>query len=96
MGEGCTWARVIPFGWADLAIVNGAPQARRNFLDGFVAKIYPSYASTHRRYRQVLARRNHLLQVSGGGSQGRLEPWNEQIVDLGMEIVSRRRRASSL
>ena len=41
MGEGCAWARVIPFGWADLAIVNGAPQARRNFLDGFVAKIYP-------------------------------------------------------
>jgi DNA replication and repair protein RecF len=92
MGEGCAWARVIPFGWADLAIVNGPPQARRNFLDGFVAKIYPSYASTHRRYRQVLARRNHLLQVGGGGSQGRLEPWNEQIVDLGMEIVSRRRQ----
>ena len=92
MGEGCTWARVIPFGWSDLAIVNGAPQARRNFLDGFVAKIYPSYASTHRRYRQVLARRNHLLQRGGGGGQGRLEPWNEQIVDLGMEIISRRRQ----
>jgi hypothetical protein len=30
--------------------------------------------------------------VSGGESQGRLEPWNEQIVDLGMEIVSRRRQ----
>jgi DNA replication and repair protein RecF len=91
MGEGCPWARAIPFGWADLAIVNGAPQARRNFLDGFVAKIYPAYATTHRRYRQVLARRNHLLQTSGG-SHGRLEPWNEQIVDLGIEIVSRRRQ----
>jgi DNA replication and repair protein RecF len=58
-GEGCPWARVIPFGWADLAIANGGPQARRNFLDGFVAKLYPAYAATYQRYRQVLARRNH-------------------------------------
>jgi DNA replication and repair protein RecF len=90
MGEGCAWARVIPFGWTDLAIVNGAPQARRNFLDGFVAKLYPSYASTHRRYRQVIARRNHLLQI-GGGTRA-LEPWSDQLVQLGLEIVSRRRQ----
>jgi DNA replication and repair protein RecF len=38
----------------------------------------------------VIARRNHLLQ-SGGASHGGLDPWNEQIINLGMEIVSRRR-----
>jgi len=90
MGEGCAWARAIPFGWADLAIINGAPQARRNFLDGFVAKMYPSYAATHRRYRQVLTRRNHLLQIGGGGL-GRLDPWNDQLVEIGLEIVARRK-----
>ena len=94
-GEGCEWARAIPFGWADLGIVNGAPQARRNFLDGFVAKLYPSYASTHRRYRQVLARRNHLLQIGAGGlGSGSLDPWNEQLVELGIEMVSRRRHGA--
>ena len=90
-GEGCAWARAVPFAWTDLATVTGPPQARRNFLDGFVVKIYPSYASTHRRYRQVLARRNHLLQTGGGG---RLDPWNDQLVELGLEIVERRRLAA--
>lgn len=94
-GEGCAWARVIPFGWADLSIVSGAPQARRDFIDGFVAKLYPAYAAVHQRYRQVLARRNHLLQ-SGGSPvvmPGRLAPWNVQLVDTGLEIVDRRRQA---
>ncbi|MBI5628416.1 MAG: AAA family ATPase, partial [Candidatus Rokubacteria bacterium] len=30
MGEGCPWARAIPFGWQDVAVVGGGPQARRN------------------------------------------------------------------
>src|SRR5262249_44717550 len=33
-GEACPWARVIVFGWHDLAILNGGPAARRNFIDG--------------------------------------------------------------
>jgi DNA replication and repair protein RecF len=91
-GEGCPWSRAVPFTWTDLAIVTGAPQARRNFLDGFVVKVYPSYASTLRRYRQVLSRRNHLLQT---GAAGRLDPWNEQLVALGLEIIARRRQAAA-
>lgn len=89
-GEGCPWARAIPFGWQDLAILTGGPQARRGFLDGFAAKIHPAHVSAHHRYRQVLGRRNHLLQ------QGRLEqmqPWDEQLARLGLEIVARRREA---
>src|SRR5215468_3995285 len=61
-GEGCPWARAIPFGWHDLAVLTGGPQARRGFLDGFAAKIQPAHLAAHQRYRQVLGRRNHLLQ----------------------------------
>lgn len=93
-GDGAEWARAIPFGWSDLAVVNGPPQARRNFIDGFVGKLYPAYGSTLRRYREVLARRNHLLQNGGGGIQSRLEPWNEQLIALGMEISSRRQQGA--
>jgi len=94
-GDGCAWARAIPFGWSDLAIVTGGPQGRRNFVDGFVAKVYPSYAATYQRYRQVLSRRNHLLQRGGDGDRlaGRLEPWTHQLIETGLEIVSRRREA---
>lgn len=89
-GEGCAWARAIPFGWQDLAILTGGPQARRNFIDGFSAKVQPAHLSAHSRYRQVLGRRNHLLQR---GQLDQLPPWDEQLAKIGVEILSRRRRA---
>ena len=95
MGEGCPWARAIPFGWQDVAVVGGGPQARRNFLDGFAGKIYPAHLPGLGRYRQVLARRNHLLQAGlvGGALQSRIEPWDQQLAREGIEMLRRRRRA---
>jgi DNA replication and repair protein RecF len=89
-GEGCAWARAIPFGWQDLAILTGGPQARRNFIDGFAAKIQPAHLAAHSRYRQVLGRRNHLLQI---GQLDQLPPWDEQLAKSGVEILTRRRQA---
>lgn len=90
-GETCPWARVIVFGWQDLAILNGAPVARRMFIDGFAARLYPSHVSALLRYRRLLEQRNRLLQSRVSGE--RLAPWDEQVASLGMELVDRRRRA---
>ena len=94
-GEGCPWARVIPFTWLDLAVLNGAPQARRNFLDGFAGKLAPAHLTTLARYRQVLARRNHLLQsgFDGPALAERLAPWDEQLISVGLELIARREAA---
>jgi DNA replication and repair protein RecF len=94
-GEGCPWVRTVPFGWQDLAVVGGAPQARRNFLDGFAAKLLPAHGRTWVRYRQVLARRNCLLQAGLGEREltARLEPWNEQLAQLAVEVRQRRAQA---
>jgi DNA replication and repair protein RecF len=94
-GEGCSWARVIPFGWPDMTILHGGPQARRNFLDGFEGKIHPAHLTACRRYRQLLHRRNRLLQEGSalGSLRSTLEPWNEQLVRVGMELLGRRRTA---
>ncbi len=93
-GEDCPWARVVPFGWPDLEILHGAPAARRNFLDGFAARLYASHRATLIRYRQVLGRRNYLLQQRGPDGLGaRLAPWDEQLVAVGLELMGRRRRA---
>jgi DNA replication and repair protein RecF len=91
-GESCAWARAIAFGWQDLAIVNGGPTARRDFVDGFAGRLYPTHLPTLVRYRQVVARRNRLLQ-DGAAHGDRLEPWNEQLVAVGLELIDRRRRA---
>jgi DNA replication and repair protein RecF len=90
-GEGCPWARVIVFGWQDLAILNGPPVARRNFVDGFAARLYPSHLPALLRYRQIVGRRNRLLHERV--AEARLAPWDEQLATTGMELIDRRRRA---
>jgi DNA replication and repair protein RecF len=90
-GETCPWARVIVFGWQDLAILNGAPVARRMFVDGFAARLYPSHVPTLLRYRRLLEQRNRLLQSRAAAE--RLAPWDEQVATVGMELIDRRRRA---
>jgi DNA replication and repair protein RecF len=46
------------------------------------------------RYRQVVARRNRLLQAgSHEASPERLAPWNEQLAAVGLELIDRRRRS---
>ncbi len=95
VGESVEWARAIAFGWQDLEIVNGMPSARRHFIDGFAARLYPTHQATLVRYRQILARRNRLLQQRsyGAAAAASLEPWNEQLASAGMELIERRRKA---
>jgi len=90
-GDLCPWARLIVFGWQDLAILNGGPAARRNFVDGFAARLYPGHLPALVRYRQIVARRNRLLQTHS--PEARLAPWDEQLASTGMELIGRRRRA---
>jgi DNA replication and repair protein RecF len=93
-GEGCPWARAIAFGWQDLALITGGPQARRDFLDGFAAKLYPAHRQAYVRYRRVLERRNRLLQSERRGAiQAAIEPWNEQLARVGLELLARRQSA---
>lgn len=94
-GEGCPWARAIAFAWQDLAILTEGPPARRNFVDGFAGKLYAAHRPGLIRYRQILARRNHLLQsgLTGTTLAAALAPWNEQLARAGTELVGRRRAA---
>jgi DNA replication and repair protein RecF len=87
---------VIAFGWQDLEIVNGAPGARRDFIDGFAGRLYPGHLAALVRYRQIVARRNHLLQSREPGVEERLEPWDEQLAVTGMELIGRRRKAAAM
>jgi DNA replication and repair protein RecF len=94
-GEGCAWARVVAFGWHDMAILHGPPQARRDLLDGFAGKVYPAHLSAWSRYRQILGRRNHLLQqgLRDVALRMLIEPWDDQLVRVGCELMRRRQAA---
>jgi DNA replication and repair protein RecF len=92
VGDHCEWARAIPFSWQDLAILTGGPGARRNFLDGFAGRLYPSHLAALVQYRKILARRAVLLQR---GQADRLAPWDEQLATVGTELLGRRRSAAA-
>ncbi|PYM98587.1 MAG: hypothetical protein DME08_07660 [Candidatus Rokuibacteriota bacterium] len=94
-GAGCSWARAVAFGWHDVEVLNGPPALRRNFLDGVAARLYPSHRATMGRFRQILARRNSVLQRGGAGADAQLGPWDEQFAEVGMELIDRRRRATA-
>ena len=96
LGDVCEWARVIAFGWQDLEIVNGAPGARRNFIDGFAGRLYPGHLPGLVRYRQLLARRNHLLTMRDPSVDEQLGPWDEQLATTGAELIARRRKAAAM
>ena len=72
----------------DLEVVRGPAAGRRRLLDGALAQTSPSYYFALHRYHRVVMQRNaHLRQRTPAG----LEPWEAQMVALGVRITARRR-----
>ncbi len=91
-GGPAPWASVVRFTAADVALLGAGPAVRRAYLDGATAKLMPAHAESCRRYRLVLQQRNALLaRLAGRADAGTLlEPWDQQVAELGAEIVHRR------
>lgn len=76
-----------------LKIATGTPADRRRFLDTIVAQQSKDLARTLLRYRQVVIQRNALLRLirDHRSRPADLEPWDEQLINLGMRIIQARR-----
>ena len=66
-----------------------------HFIDGVAGRLYPGHLPGLARYRQVLARRNHLLTMREVGVDEQLEPWDEQLATTGAALIARRRKAAA-
>jgi len=91
-GQVCPWARAVTFSAVDLGLLTGPPGGRRAYLDGAAAKLLPAHTTACRRYRIALYQRGRLLVTLGGrpDADRLLAPWDEQIAQLGSQIVHRR------
>jgi DNA replication and repair protein RecF len=76
-----------------LAVVKGGPAARRAYFDRVLGRLFPARASVPQDYLAALAQRNAALRRVQFGASGRdaLEPWTEQIAQLGSQLVEQRR-----
>ncbi|MBC7287245.1 MAG: DNA replication and repair protein RecF, partial [Armatimonadetes bacterium] len=80
---------VVLFTPADLRIVQGEPQARRQFMNLAIARIAASYADDMARYRRAVLQRNQLLHE--GASPNEIAPWTGRLVEAGARIAVARR-----
>lgn len=71
------------------------PAERRSFLDSFISQLSATYLKDLLQYRKIRRQRNALLQDYLGPTEALLnylEPWNEQLLDVGSRIVCERYR----
>ncbi len=78
-----------------LALVKGAPSARRGHLDQLAATLWPSRATVRGSYSRALAQRNAALARVRAGRSGpdTLDPWDAELARHGVELMRLRAEA---
>jgi DNA replication and repair protein RecF len=84
--------RAVNFFPDDIRIVKGAPSDRREFLDGILSSLRPSYARAVNEYAKAVQQRNQLLRRirDGFSSERTLATWDQKVVDLGEQVLQGR------
>jgi DNA replication and repair protein RecF len=81
-----------------LGVVKGAPAARRAYFDRALGRLSPARAQLSAEYGAAVAQRNASLRrvAAGFSTRAALQPWTEQVAQLGSALVAARREALGL
>jgi DNA replication and repair protein RecF len=85
--------KLVLFSSEDLQLVKGSPAERRTFLDKLLSQVFPRYYHQLQVYNKILQQRNHVLKQikeSGKSSANDISIWDEQIVDISVDIYALR------
>ncbi|NLW55970.1 MAG: DNA replication/repair protein RecF [Firmicutes bacterium] len=87
--------RTVIFTPEDLQIIKGGPEKRREYLDLYLAQIYPDYRRHYRNFYRALFQRNSLLKRFREGVRDfrELEIWTERMVAEGSQVIALRLKA---
>ncbi len=80
---GAVWIRP-----EDIALVRGAPEERRRWLDAALARFSPRYRALLSAYEKTLRQRNAALKTSPRG----IGVWSERLASYGVRVLNWRRR----
>ncbi len=80
---------VVLLSLEDFELTYGLPANRRRFLDILLSQVHPLYLNALQNYKRSLAQRNKLLSLIKESKEppSSVEPWDEQLVKYGSEIV---------
>jgi DNA replication and repair protein RecF len=78
-----------------LAVIEGAPEERRRYLNLALTQVAPRYSAALADYTRTLAQRNALLKQLGerGGDLEQLDFWDEKLATSGAQLIYDRIRA---
>ncbi|MDP8947162.1 MAG: DNA replication/repair protein RecF [Actinomycetota bacterium] len=87
--------RAVTFFPDDIRIVKGAPADRREFLDGLLSSLRPSYARASAEYAKAVQQRNQLLRRirDGLSSERTLSTWDRKVIEFGKMVLEGRAAA---
>ena len=87
--------RAVNFFPDDIRVIKGSPSDRREFLDGLLSTLRPSYARATGEYAKAVQQRNQLLRRirDGFSSERTLSTWDRKVVDLGERLLRGREAA---
>ena len=82
----------VLFSVQDVDLVQGAPSARRRFLDILISQADPLYLQCLQRYQRVVQQRNRLLRLrrEGRAAPDEMEFWDDELVREGSWLTWRR------
>ncbi len=81
--------RAVAFTPEDPSMVRGGPAGRRAFMDRGVFLGRPDHVDTVRQYSRLLDQKSALLRTQRA-DRTQIQLWNEQLAQVGAEIVARR------
>ncbi len=84
---------VVIFDPTDVDMFTKSPDARRKYLNMVLSQKSLSYLDNLASLKRVLSQKNRLLAdlKSGRGERGELDSWNEQLAEVGSQIILERR-----
>ena len=85
---------VVLFEPDELRLLTSSPQKRREFLDGIIARLSPTYSTVLNRFTRTLAQRNELLKNSDSIDSdlwhSHLFAWDVKLAELSATIIKTR------
>lgn len=85
---------VVLFEPDELRLLTSSPQRRRDFLDGIIARLSPTYSTVLGRYQRALLQRNELLKqfdtMPHDIWESHMFAWDVKLAELGATIVKAR------
>jgi len=90
LGTLCAAVKVITFEPGSHALISGAGEIRRRFLDWGLFHVEPAFFPLWRRYARTLKQRNALLKR--GGERTQLDSWDQELAESGTWLDQYRQR----